>query len=179
MKKRILELNNRYGEKVASLMQELSAIPPEKLNQPPVNGGWSAIQTAWHLMLVEESAMLYVQKKLGYGGVFNKAGIQTRWRIFLLKAALYLPFKFEAPNTVSGENLPLQSTVDALQGRWEKARTAWTVFLAQMPDNLTDKAVFKHPRAGKISWLQMLDFFESHFNRHLQQIRSALPNERI
>ena len=98
----------------------------------------------------------------------------ARWRTFWLLAALYLPIKFKAPKTSSVDHLPAHSTFADISEQWEKARDAWTGFFSQMPENLVDRAVFKHPRAGRIGWLQMLDFFETHFDRHVKQIRKAL-----
>src|SRR5690349_19260995 len=105
-KDKIIQADARYRQKTGVLLRELSQISEEKLNKHPANGGWSAIQTAWHLMLVEENAMAYVQKKLGYGGVFDKAGFRSLWRSFVLKAGLYLPFRYKSPKISSGDNLP-------------------------------------------------------------------------
>lgn len=174
MKERILRANAKYQIKVEALLRELSTLPEETLNKIPSDGGWTAIQTAWHLLLVEENSMLYVQKKLGFGASFEKVGFKVRWRTFLLLAALYLPIKFKAPKTSSGENLPTHSTYAEIGERWNKSRAVWTEFLSQMPAKMANEAVFKHPRAGKIGWLQMLVFFEAHFDRHLRQIRRAL-----
>lgn len=155
-------------------MQELSSYSPEILNKKPADGGWSAIQTAWHLLLVEENSLAYIKKKLGFGGAFEKAGFGTRWRNFLLQTALFLPLKFKAPATASSDNLPEVITCNDLRVRWEKVQKDWADFLAEMPEQLLDRAVFKHPRAGRLSWMQTLVFIETHFDRHLLQIRKAL-----
>ena len=174
MKEKIFRANQKYQVQVESLLLELSKFSTENLNQTPENGGWSAIQTAWHLLLVEENTMKYIQKKLGYGAVFQKAGLGARWRTFCLSVAIYLPLKFKAPVASSGENLPLYSTFEEIKERWEASRASWNTFFSTLPAALEDKAVFKHPRIGKIGWMQMLSFFQSHFDRHLRQIRKAL-----
>jgi len=173
MKAQILQSNAKYGAKVAALLLHLSKIPAEALNRQSAKGGWSAAQTAWHLIKVEELSLEYVQKKLGFGGSFEKVGPGVYWRSFLLKAALWLPIKFKAPVT-SGDNLQSQSTFAEINAHWNKTREAWTDFLAQMPEVLEDKAVYKHPSAGRLGWIQMLAFFEEHFDRHWWQIERAL-----
>ncbi len=173
MKVEILNANAKYGAKVDALLGELSKIPEETLNRRPTDGGWSAAQTAWHLIMVEELSFKYVQKKLGFGGSFEKVGLGVHWSSLWLKVALYLPIKFKAPAT-SGDDLPSHSTFAEIEAHWHKTRAAWTDFLAQMPEELEDKTVYKHPRAGRLGWVQMLDFFEVHFGRHLLQIKRAL-----
>ena len=177
MKGNILDSNAKYNANVAALLHELSEYSEEMLNRPPENGGWSAIQTAWHLLLVEELSFKYIQKKLSYGGTFEKVGFKVYWRSFLLKRFLMLPFKFKAPPNSSGGAMPEHSTFSDLNERWSKIRTDWEAFLRQLPDNILDKAVYKHPRVGRIGWLQMLRFFSEHFDRHLNQIRNALAQK--
>ena len=174
MKAQILQTNAKYGAKVDALLREFSSIPEDILNRRPPNGGWSAAQTAWHLIMVEERSLKYVQKKLSFGNSFEKVGLGVHWRSLCLNAALYLPIKFKAPASSNSDTLPETSTFSELNEYWQRGRSEWLDFLTQMPDNLTDKAVYKHPRAGRIGWLQMLSFFEQHFDRHRKQIKRAL-----
>ncbi len=173
MKSKILQSNAKYGSKVDALLQYLSKFPEDDLNRRPGGGGWSAAQTAWHLILVEELSYQYVQKKLGFGGSFEKVGFGAQWRSLWLKVAMYLPIKFKAPVT-SSDNLPPYSSFAEIAARWKKVRDAWTAFLSQLPEALEDRAVYKHPRAGRLGWLQMLAFFEVHFARHRGQVERAL-----
>lgn len=174
MRKNITQRNQRYTTAVENLLAALETVPAEALNRRPADGGWSAMQTAWHLLLAEELALAYVRKKLSYGGEFKTVGPGEYWRMWLLKMALVLPIKFRAPKQTSDEFLPALSDWQALAARWRAARVAWTDFFESMPANLENKAVFKHPRAGKIGWTQMLDFLEDHLNRHQKQINKAL-----
>ena len=174
MRQKILDSNTKYNDNVSALLHKLSEYSEEMLNRTPENGGWSAIQTAWHLLLVEELSLKYTQKKLHYGGTFEKVGFLVYWRSFLLQLFLVLPFKFKAPANSSGESLPAHSTLSELGERWAKARMDWANLLTQLPDDLLNKSVYKHPRVGRIGWLQMLSFFSTHFDRHLKQIRKAL-----
>jgi uncharacterized damage-inducible protein DinB len=173
MKAEILQSNAKYGAKVDALLQHLLKIPEDALNRRPAEHGWSAAQTAWHLIMVEELSYNYVQKKLGFGGSFEKVGLGVHWRSLLLKITLNMPLKFRAP-AMSGDNLPAYSTHAEIRERWQQNREKWTDFLAQMPEALVDKAVYKHPRAGRLGWLQMLSFFSVHFERHRWQIERAL-----
>lgn len=170
----LTRLHQRHVAQVNALLEEIKNYPDEVLNRTPPDGGWSAIQTLTHLILSEESALAYVHKKLGLTQHFERAGLGSKWRSFLLWLALVSPFKFKAPTVVSRENLPAYATRADTQARWQKALEGWSVFFASLPPSLLDKAVFKHPKAGKIGWDDMLGFFTTHCARHHQQIRRAV-----
>ena len=176
MQKKILSCNERYTKAVENLLQELASVDHATLNRKPANGGWSAGQTAWHLLLAEELALAYVRKKLSYGGTFKTVGWTEKWRMFLLKVVLLLPIKFRAPQLTSDEYLPSDIQWQELANRWQAIRGAWAEFFETMPATLENKAVFKHPRAGKIGWTQMLAFLDDHLSRHRKQIKRALVN---
>ncbi|MFN0214807.1 MAG: DinB family protein [Saprospiraceae bacterium] len=174
MKDKILAANTHYGAMVEALLNELKPFDNERLNRKPANGGWSAIQTLHHLMLVEENSMAYLRKKLSFNTPIEKAGIGAWWRSLLLKAVLRIPVKFKAPISAGNERIPEQDTLEEVQLRWNKIRNEWQVFFEELPDELLEKAVYRHPRAGRLSWLQMLNFFNAHFKRHREQVRRAI-----
>lgn len=174
MKNRIIAMNRRYSERVDRLLDEMSGYPAERLNKKPADGGWSAIQTAYHLLMAEEGSMKYLRKKLSSPGQFERAGWPAKWRGFLLWLSLSLPFKFKAPPTTVPENLPEKAEMSELRGRWQQTRADWTHFFEQLPDELFDKAVYRHPRAGRLGWVQTLQFLDTHLVRHRKQILRAL-----
>jgi len=150
---------------VQALLQELAVYDNNRLNQKPADGGWSAIQTMHHLILSEEYSMSYIRKKMGFTTEFEDNNWSARMRSLLLWASLASPFKFKAPAAISTEKLPGYATLAETRQRWEQARMDWESFF-----ELTNKLVYKHPRAGKITFMQMLWFFETHFQRHRKQI---------
>lgn len=174
MKEAIFSANHRYFAKVDLLLKELESLDEGVLNRMPSNGGWSAIQTLHHLILVEESSLAYVRKKLSFNPTFEKAGIDAWWRSLLLWLSMYFPVKFKAPAVTGDENLPAYATLAETESRWQKSRQNWQIFFEEMPSTLQDKAVYKHPRAGRLSWIQMLNFFANHLERHTRQIRKAV-----
>ncbi|MCW5923762.1 MAG: DinB family protein [Saprospiraceae bacterium] len=174
MKEVLKRRNERYNQLINNLFTEMEAHTDAVLNRQPAKGGWSALQTMHHLILSEELSHAYVKKKLSFSPDLERAGLGAHWRGFLLWLSMNVPLKFEAPKAVSKEYLPAQSTLAETRARWQKARADWTDFFAQMPDSLADKALYKHPRAGRMGWLQMMVFFEAHFKRHLKQMRSAI-----
>jgi len=156
------------------LLKELAAHSAEALDCPPAPGKWSALQVMQHLMRSEELSMRYLQKKLSYQPDLQKAGPVTGLRSWLLRTYLQLPFKFKAPQAVDAANFESDLTLDELAGRWKATRAELRAFLDGLPDDLYDKAVYKHPFAGRLTLYGMVDFFDGHFRRHREQIRRAL-----
>lgn len=175
-KPQLLARNERYTRRVNDLLTSLESRSVETLNRNPPGGGWSAIQTIYHLLLVEELSLAYIRKKMSFNAEAEPVNLLTRWRGFLLWASLSIPLKFKAPKNVSDEYLPDHATLAEARMKWQNARSAWTDFLTNMPDDLAAMALYKHPRVGRLGWSQMLSFFETHFSRHSKQIERALKN---
>lgn len=174
MKEKILAANDRFTRKVMALLDELAHIDAEKLNRKPANGGWSAIQTLHHLVLVEENSLAYVRKKLSFNPALEKPGMLSGLRMLVLRIGLSLPVKYKAPQSAGSERIPETSTLDEVRTQWQKIRQDWDAFFHALSEETAKQAVYRHPRAGRIGWLQMLDFFNLHFDRHRLQVRRAL-----
>jgi uncharacterized damage-inducible protein DinB len=173
-KRAILAQNERYTQQVNALLDLLAQHDEALLNRKPADGGWSAIQTLHHVLMAEEFALAYVKKKLGFNPTFEKVGLRGAWRGFLVWASLNAPFKIKAPNAVGDDNLPKQASLADTRARWDAVRSAWSSFLAEMPDALADKMVYKHPAAGRLGWAQTFIFFREHLKRHRAQALRAL-----
>lgn len=174
MKSKILRRNTTYQKQVDQLLEELASTDDTVLNMSALDGGWSAIQTMHHLILTEELSMAYVKKKLSFNPKLEVPGPEAWFREQILKFYLWAPFKFKAPEMVGDTNLPGFTSFADTRKRWEKIREEWTEFLQQLPDELVDKAVYRHPFAGRFGWLGMLTFFRKHFARHRKQIHRSL-----
>lgn len=174
MNETLLRQNAAYTTAVQKLLDEVQSHDDAHLNRRPASGGWSALQVMEHLLLSETLSLQYVRKKIGYGGTFEKRGLNTVWRHFLLWAYLSTPIKFKAPALVAEENLPEHSSLADVRTRWEALRADWTQFLEKLPPELADRAIYKHPVAGRLGWPETIAFFNIHFNRHRKQIRRTL-----
>ncbi len=174
MKEKIRTANARYTQQVEALLAELAPLGDTLLNRKPEKGGWSAMQTLHHLILVEENAMAYIRKKMSFNPQFEKAGFTAWLRSFFLRITLRSPFKFKAPKSASAERIPDIAGFEETQAQWQKIRLEWTDFFDKMPIELADRLTFNHPRAGRIGWLHLLDFFSTHFERHRTQVRKAV-----
>lgn len=174
MKKKIQASNTRYSARVEDLLNQLAPLGDDLLNKKPADGGWSAMQTLHHLILVEENSLAYIHKKLSFQPILEKAGFKSALRGFLLQISLRSPFKFKAPKAAAAERIPDSAFFLETRARWKKIRLEWTTFLDSMPEKLTEKAVFNHPLAGRLSWIHTIGFMAEHFERHRGQVLRAV-----
>ncbi len=176
VKTAILQKYADYDQQVQTLLEDFAQYSDEQLNRPPANGGWSPIQVLHHLILTDELSLAYIRKKLSFNPTLEKVGLGNHWRSLLLTVFLQSPFKFKAPAMIGDSNLPAFATLADTRNRWERARRDWQQYLPEIPDQLLDKQVYKHPFAGRLSWLQTVDFIHGHFRRHRKQAWRALAS---
>ena len=156
------------------LFDEMAAFEAEVLQRCPAPGKWSPLQVMQHLMKVEDLSHRYLEKKLSFNPVLKTAGLGADFRAVLLKVYLALPFKFKAPPVVGEEVFESGVSLPGLAERWQARRRELRMFLDGLPDEVLDKEAYRHPFAGRLSILGMVDFFDRHFRRHREQIRKAL-----
>jgi len=174
MKEKLILQNQLYTKKVQGLLSEMATYSEQQLNAKADPKSWSALQVAQHLAVSEASSLAYVRKKMAHTQTFPKAGIAELARSFFIRLLLFQPFKFKAPPVVGNAVLSPNNTLEVIRQQWLNARQDWQEFFEAMPRELENKAVFKHPRAGRIGWKHVLCFFSDHFDRHRQQIRKTL-----
>jgi uncharacterized damage-inducible protein DinB len=176
MKQRLLHLHARHRAHIDRLLADLSQHSDEVLNRPAPDGGWSPIQNLHHLLRSEELSLAYVHKKMGFESSFPPVDLGARWRGWLLLLTMRTPLKFKAPAMIGGnpESLPAYATLADTRTQWAEVTQKWTDFLEKMPDTLANRLVYKHPRAGKITWAAVLRFFGVHLARHRRQIERAM-----
>ncbi len=163
-----------YEQKVAALLHSLAPYGDERLNRSPASGHWSAMQVLHHLILVELLALRYVQKKLSFQPKLEKAGLPEWFRLVGLSIYLRTPLKFRAPDAVGEQHLPAFASLEETRRQWQEVHTAWHTFLEAMPEEHLDRAVFRHPLVGRLSWTGTFAFFKAHLDRHRKQLWRTL-----
>ncbi len=156
------------------LLDQLKKYPEERLNRPPRENAWSALQTMHHLILAEKYSVQYVRKKMSFETKFKKVNAISNLRAFGMNTYLGSPFKFAAPEAISGENLPDKSSFWETAKNWKEQRQELEKFLEDLPTEMWDKEIYKHPAVGRLSFNGMLSFFHAHFKRHRKQIMKAV-----
>jgi uncharacterized damage-inducible protein DinB len=174
MKNTVKQKFDRIDHKLEQLVNDLSHYSHNTLNQPPPDGGWSAMQIMYHMLLAENYAYLYLKKKLSFQPELPDAGIRNYYKTMLLRFYLAAPFKFKAPAGVSDEALPEESDLKEIAKQWKSNRMQLRDFMNTFPESHYRKSIYKHPFAGKLTLDGMLQFFEGHFDRHRKQILRTL-----
>jgi uncharacterized damage-inducible protein DinB len=174
MKSALDQRLNKMDQELQQLLDLLAPLGHATLNQQPADGGWSVLQVMHHLILSEEGSLRYVKKKMSFNPELKRGGWGHRLRSLLLSVFLGLPFKFKAPKGVAGEALPTESDFQATAQRWLDTRRELRGFIAELPPEVLRTALYRHPRAGRLTLMGMLRFFHEHFRRHRAQIERVL-----
>jgi len=165
---------NLLQQDLQDLFNEMSDQPDSVLNRKESDNQWSIHQVMHHLIATEELSVKYLQKKLSFQPELKKAGMMTGFRNLGLNIFIRTPIKFKAPEAVSGNVLPEESTFWEVVKLWKGNREIMEEFLDGLPSEHLNKELFKHALVGKITIKQMLKFHRSHFHRHRKQIRRLL-----
>lgn len=147
----------------------LRSIPEAQRHLLAAEGKWSAIQIVTHIYDAERNALLYVRKKLQAGDGLKPAGIRGVLRFATLRLALALPIRFRAPEIIAQPDN--SRTAEELLHAWEDLRNEWSQLLESIPVKYHNRALFKHPFAGKIHLRHALHFMADHLARHQNQLR--------
>jgi hypothetical protein len=170
-----LQQYRRHADAMDRLFDDLSTFDAIVLRRRPADGGWSALQTLYHVLMAEQGALRSLQKKRhGDPRPYETAGLRHAGKSLLLRWALYSPLRFKAPTAIRGELLPDDLTLAGLHAQWQALRPAWLQFIEDLPDEWLDKAVYRHPRAGYIGWNALIAFLDYHRARHTRQVYKAL-----
>jgi uncharacterized damage-inducible protein DinB len=138
----------------------------------PAPGQWSAAQVVHHLLFIESNIIQYVQKKLHANEQLPKVGLFTRLRARFVRLLLRVPgIKFKAPRGVATLTDTGQvPTLAELRHTWEASRRLLERLLNEFPGRLMNRAIFPHPRSGRITIGQVMEFLLDHLLHHQQQM---------
>jgi hypothetical protein len=153
------------------LLARLSPHGDTVLNRLPEKG-WSAAQVLFHVVTVEELALGYVRKKMQAGPALPRAGWRSRARSAALQVALASPLRAKAPPPVA--EVPAFHDLQACRRRWETVRQGWQELLRELPPELLDRLLYRHPFVGRLGMRDTLRFLQAHLDHHARQIERIL-----
>jgi hypothetical protein len=153
------------------LLASAEALGPDSATTP-LPGHWSAAQVVHHLLFIEGNIVQYVQKKVHADETLPGVGLFTRLRARFVRLLLRLPgLKFKAPRGVAtltdAGNVP---SLPELRRTWEASRRQLERLLNEYPGRLLNRAIFPHPRSGRITIYQVMEFLLDHLLHHQQQM---------
>ena len=153
-----------------SLLEKLKTADIKKLNTSTAPGKWSVAQIIYHLNKAESNSVIYVSKKMKDVNNLKKSGLYERIKMLAVKIAFALPFRYKAPAVLG--DMPQDVDYNDIIVKWEETRKQLKELIASMPEEMLSLKVFKQPAAGRLDIYQMLNFMQSHFDRHLRQIEN-------
>lgn len=157
------------------LLSQLETVEESILHFRPETEKWSIVQILFHLNSSESISTKYMAKKSQGGASVPKTTALSHLRIFALKTALR-NFTWKKPAVLPDppEQLHLQEVLQT----WNETRHHLKTLLEQLPDDVLNRNIFRHPSAGRMNASHALTFMQEHFYHHLPQIENRIAASR-
>jgi len=172
MQKHLQDQLDAVALEIQSMLDQLNGITDSQLNSALSADAWSAGQVMWHVIRVLEVSVDYIAYKSARNPQFEKANYKNALRSWLLKMVLRSKLKFKAPTSTASVPETVHAGELQLFADIQLKRLRET--LERIPDSWLPLAVFKHPRAGRMTVAQMLAFMLEHTTHHHRQINRIL-----
>ena len=167
MKKDIEKRLKLLDSETQRIFDDLSGLDDQTLRK---NGrGWSVIQVLNHLNKAEILSLQYMRKKMKAGTKMKKINVLNRMRMWITCGFLESGLKWKAPSYIA--NPPGDDSLEEMREKWKETRSQIEAYIQDYPDEWLDRAVYKHPMAGRLSLMQAIDSFIYHQRHHVHQIR--------
>ena len=158
-----LELLQKETDQIFAKLESLDSDILTKNGQ-----GWSMIQVLSHLNMAESISLEYMKKKVQAGGNMKKVNIINNLRMWVTCGFLRTGLKWRAPSYIS--NPKGDYSLDEISEEWKTTRSDLKSYIEKYPSELLDRAVYKHPMAGRLSLPQAISSFIYHQRHHVHQI---------
>jgi len=159
--------------KKKQLINLISTLPLEKYMQQPDPQSWSVDQAANHLYLSEKLSLAYLRKKLNYPDTVPKFHFKSWIGIFFYKYIIRFT-RAKAPKHINMWEGQHVLPPDPLDQQWSELRVEMKNFITDQLPRFKDHLVYNHPFAGRLTFTQMLQFFNDHIDHHTKQIHRIL-----
>lgn len=140
---------------------------------------WSPFEIGLHLFIAESLGLKYLKYKKRQEGEVPKMGVIQKVKYWLLMRAMKSKKKYQAFDAIDPRHPDYASRFEGVDNFIEaffKMRTDFREFLNQQTESYLSGHIFKHPIAGRLTGIEMIRFFNAHFERHLNQIKSIILN---
>ncbi|HWB93703.1 MAG TPA: DinB family protein, partial [Puia sp.] len=162
------ELNEQAKQTAAKLLETLEAFDPQKFNQTPPLGGWTAGQVAEHLL--KSAGVVEV-----IAGNTKATERPANAKVDAI-ASIFLDFttKLQSPEFIIPEakEYDQQEMIARLKAVWTKLTEA--IRLLDLSALCMD---FELPGLGHLTRLEWISFYIFHTQRHLRQLDRLLTPE--
>jgi len=159
-------LFKKLEEQRSLLLKELKIKEDALLKQRPHGGGWNILEVLGHLLQTEKLALSYVNKKMNVVSDIPYSGTKAIINKLKLRLILSMPFRYKAPQNALPPDFRL---LEELENKWNASREELSNILVETGTE-SRKLLYRHPFAGRMNLLQMMQFFKAHIKHHIKQI---------
>ena len=156
------------------IMEILSALPQELYARNPNPGTWSPAQVANHLYRSEKLSLAYLKKKLSYPDSVPKYHPRSWLGIGLIRFVYVTGYKIKAPEMIDMWKIQEVLGLEELNEQWTALRKEMFLFIEANFPAFGSHLAFRHPFAGRMTFYQMLLFFNTHVHHHQRQLKRIL-----
>jgi hypothetical protein len=156
----------------ANLISQLDDLSQEQLHFRRSPEKWTILQILDHLITSEKLSVKYIKRITSTPENLERSGFQSKFRIFALKLALILPFKYKAPKISDATGKDPE--YEKLKLEWEQIRKDLRKQINSLDKSILKGEILKHPIVGMLNMKQTLQFFDIHFNHHKKQIENII-----
>ncbi len=172
MEEQIKKRYEAYTDNRKALMQRIAAMTPEVVVLRPGDGQWSIAEVAQHLALVEEKMFAMAEDNFSSDEKKKAPGLKQAVKIKLMFLFLKTRVRVKAPTKAVIPDKEVR--VSDSQKIWEELDTKWPAMLESMSMDQAKRSIVKHPIAGWMNLLQLLEFLSVHLDHHLPQVERTL-----
>jgi len=173
MKKELQLTFDELESQRAELLKEVISLSHDELTKSP-EGKWSIIHILSHIVAGERAGLEYVRKKVLGVREAGESGMWEGLKLALFKASQRIPFlKYKAPRVLVDRTI-VYNDLSTLELEWENIRRDWRSFLDKLPDEFSNKKIFRHAVGGRFNVRQGLVILREHINHHIPQIRERM-----
>lgn len=164
LEKKLLRLN----EWRAAWLDELQALPPDKLMTAPRPGKWSILEIVEHLAVSERVVFQGLPDPSLL--VERPRRLKHRFRYLLVAFVLRtaIPVRMPSPSLAPRGGLSLGE----VRRLWDESQEWLLAYVRELDAHGLRRAVFKHPVAGPLTVEQVVHLNRIHIDRHVRQIES-------
>lgn len=174
MDKQLEKKLGKLDKKLVLLFKDLKHYSDATLNKPPAQNAWSVLEVMQHLYLTEQTSLTSIKNEIEKNTPFADSGAGDKIRSFVLGTFLASPVKFKAPYFINRDAFVKNPTFWEIAKDWNKERLRLKKFCKEIPPQLADKSLYKHPRGGFLNLDGLLSFYNFHFDRHHKQIKRTI-----
>ena len=158
----------RLNEWRAAWLDELEALPPERLVTAPRPGKWSILEIVEHLAVSEH----VVFQGLPDPSLLVERPRRLKHRFLYLLVAVFL--RSAIPIRMPSQSLAPRGgrSLGELRRLWDESQEWLLAYVRQLDAQGLRRAVFEHPAAGPLTVGQVIHLNQLHIDRHVRQIES-------